>query len=46
NTTFYRSLDSGENWTTKKLPTTRAGWKLLIDPDNPDIIYMGVRSIK
>lgn len=46
NTTFYRSLDGGQNWTTKKLPTTRAGWKLLIDPDNPNIIYMGVRSIK
>lgn len=46
NTTFYSSLDGGENWTTIKLPTTRAGWKLLIDPDNTSIIYMGVRSIK
>jgi len=46
NTTFYRSLDGGENWTTKKLPTTRAGWKLLIDPEDPSVIYMGVRRIK
>ncbi|MDD5071184.1 MAG: hypothetical protein PHQ42_00385 [Patescibacteria group bacterium] len=45
NTTFYRSLDGGTNWATKKLPTTRAGWKLLIDPVNPNIIYMGVRKI-
>jgi len=46
NTTFYRSLDGGANWTTKKLPTTRAGWKLLIDPEDTNIIYMGVRKIK
>jgi len=46
NTTFYRSLDGGENWTTKKLPTARAGWKLLIDPENTDTIYMGVKSLK
>lgn len=46
NTTFYRSLDGGENWTTKKLPTSNSGWKLLIDPQDPSIIYMGVREIK
>jgi len=46
NTTFYSSLDGGENWTSQKLPTTRVGWKLLIDPDNTNIIYLGARSIK
>lgn len=46
NTTFYRSFDSGQSWNVKKLPTTRAGWKLLIDPENPNIIYMGVRALK
>ncbi|MCK4554192.1 hypothetical protein KAU19_04480 [Candidatus Parcubacteria bacterium] len=46
NTTFYRSLDGGENWSTIKLPTARAGWKLLIDPENPSVIYMGVRSLR
>jgi len=46
NTTFYRSLDGGENWTTKKLPTTRAGWKLIIGPENDNIIYLAVREIK
>jgi photosystem II stability/assembly factor-like uncharacterized protein len=45
-TTFYRSLDGGENWTTKKLPTSRAGWNLLVDPKDPGVIYMGVRKIK
>lgn len=46
NTTFYRSLDGGQNWTTIKLPTARAGWKLLVDPEEPNIIYMGARSVK
>ncbi len=46
NTTFYRSIDGGENWSTIKLPTAKAGWKLLIDPENPDVIYMGVRSLR
>ncbi|MBI4812398.1 hypothetical protein HY798_03100 [Candidatus Falkowbacteria bacterium] len=46
NTTFYRSLDGGRNWTTKKLPTTKAGSKLLIDPEDASVIYMGVRAIK
>lgn len=46
NTTFYRSDDGGETWTTKKLPTSWAGAKLLIDPEETDIIYMGVKQIK
>lgn len=45
NTTFYRSLDGGANWTTKKLPTTRAGWTLTIDPNDTSIIYMSVRKV-
>jgi len=45
-TTFYRSLDGGENWTSKKLPSSRAGYKLLIDPKNPNVIYLGVRQVK
>ena len=44
NTTFYRSLDGGENWTTKKLPTSRSGWKLLIDPKDTGVIYLGARK--
>ncbi|MFH1822781.1 MAG: YCF48-related protein [Patescibacteria group bacterium] len=45
-TTFYRSLDGGQSWTSKKLPSTRAGWKLLIDPENPNTIYLGVKALK
>jgi photosystem II stability/assembly factor-like uncharacterized protein len=43
-TTFYRSLDGGKTWSTIKLPTSRAGWNLIIDPQSPNIIYMAVRS--
>jgi photosystem II stability/assembly factor-like uncharacterized protein len=42
-TAFYRTLDGGATWASIKLPTTRAGWKLLIDPEKPNILYMGVR---
>lgn len=45
-TTFFRSLDGGESWSTIKLPTSRAGWTLLINPNDPNIIYMGVRGFK
>ncbi|MEA3398598.1 MAG: YCF48-related protein [Patescibacteria group bacterium] len=45
NTTFYRSIDGGQNWTPSKLPTTRAGWQLLIDPQQPNTIYMGVKRV-
>ncbi len=46
NTTFYRSLDGGINWTTKKLPTPRAGQKVLVNYEKPNIIYLGVKSLK
>lgn len=46
NTTFYSSDNGGETWTSDKLPTSRAGWKLLIDPENTNIIYLGVRKVQ
>lgn len=46
NTTFYRSLDGGINWTSKKLPSNRAGAVLLIDPDQPATIYMAVKQLQ
>jgi len=42
-TTFYHSLDGGKNWISKKLPTSRAGFKLLLDPKNPAIVYLAAR---
>lgn len=46
NTTFYRSTDRGVNWTTIKLPTTRAAVELLINDSKPNELYMGVMSIQ
>lgn len=46
NTTFFSSGDGGVTWTTKKLSTTRAGWDLLINADNPNIIYLGTKKLK
>ena len=46
NTTFYRSLDDGRNWSTIKLPTSRSGWNLVVDPKNDKIIYMSVREFE
>ncbi len=45
-TTFYRSLDGGKTWSTIKLPTSRAGWNLIVDPSSPNVIYMGVRGFQ
>ncbi|MDD4271709.1 MAG: YCF48-related protein [Patescibacteria group bacterium] len=43
-TTFYHSLDGGKNWSAKKLPTGRAGYKLLLDPKNSAILYLAAKS--
>lgn len=42
NNTLYRSTDSGVSWNTKKIPTGRIGSKLLVDYQNPSIIYLGI----
>lgn len=45
NTTFYRSIDGGTSWKPLKLPTDRAGAKLLVDPQNANVIYLAVKTI-
>lgn len=39
---LYRSLDGGENWTVRQLPTNRKIKEIVIDPQNSDLIYVGV----
>lgn len=46
NTTFFHSADGGATWSTKKLPTNRAGRKLLVDFSNPKILYLGTIQVK
>ncbi|PLX20894.1 hypothetical protein C0584_03870 [Candidatus Parcubacteria bacterium] len=45
NTTFFKSSDGGVNWTPQKLPTSRAGWKLLVDPEDPKVLYLGIKAL-
>lgn len=45
-TTFYRSFDGGRNWQTKPLPSKRVPVILLVDPNEPNILYMGVVKIE
>lgn len=44
--TFYSSSDGGKTWKTAKLPTSRAGTALLVDPKDSNLIYMGTRQFK
>lgn len=38
--TFYKSKDGGRQWETKKLPTSRAARGIVIDPTNPNVMYL------
>ncbi len=44
--TFYSSFDGGKNWATKKLPASRAGSALLVDPKNSSLLYLGTRKLE
>ncbi|MAZ72473.1 MAG: hypothetical protein CMC70_04935 [Flavobacteriaceae bacterium] len=37
----YKSLDGGKNWISMGLENTRHIHKILIDPTNPNIVYIG-----
>lgn len=41
-TTFYKTVNGGMNWITKKLPSRRVGRIILFDPRDSDVVYMGV----
>ncbi|MFA5317878.1 MAG: hypothetical protein WC323_00150 [Patescibacteria group bacterium] len=45
NTSFGSTDDGGQEWTSKKLPSTRAGAVLISDPSDSDVVYLGVKSI-
>lgn len=38
---FYRSLDGGKNWTTRKLPSGQLPVYLRVHPEKSDIVYLG-----
>ena len=43
--TFYKTVDGGINWITKRLPTAAAATTLLISPVDSSIIYMGLTNL-
>lgn len=45
-TTMTYSVDAGVTWTAKKLPTTRGGSSLLIDPKDGNIVYLGTIPVE
>ena len=40
----YKSLDGGKTWTHMGLEGTRNIHRLLIDPTNPDVVYVGAQG--
>lgn len=44
--TFYSSSDGGKNWTTRKLPTAKAGSALLVNQKDGNVLYLGTKLIK
>jgi photosystem II stability/assembly factor-like uncharacterized protein len=41
-TTLFRSSDAGETWETRTLPVQGAKTKLLVDPQDGKVLYLGV----
>jgi len=39
--TFYKSMDGGVNWVTKKLPSNTVPTAMYIHPVNPSILFLG-----
>ncbi len=44
-TTFYKTMDGGQNWITKRLPSSAVPVFMQVDPLNPNVIYMGLANI-
>lgn len=44
-TTFYKTVDGGNNWITTRLPSVAVARSMLIDPINNSIIYMGLANL-
>lgn len=45
--TFYKSVDAGATWVTKKVPAVdRGASAIAVDPENNKVIYLGVSEAK
>ena len=43
--TFYKTVDGGQNWITKRLPTGATATYLAVDPVDPNILYLGLSNL-
>lgn len=43
---LYKSVNGGYTWTPKSLPTSRAAFALLVDYDDPNVVYLGAGKLK
>lgn len=43
-TTYYKTLDGGENWITKRLPSKAVPTYLIIDPTDSAVLYLSMRQ--
>ena len=43
--TFYKTVDGGQNWITTRLPTVARPSVLLIDPRQPNLLYLGLAVV-
>ena len=42
--TYYKTVDGGKNWITKRLPAKAVPTYLIIDPTDSAILYLGMRQ--
>lgn len=45
-TVFYKSLNGGANWATKRLPTSRVGSALMVSGKDAAVIFLGTLLVK
>lgn len=46
NKTLYKSIDNGENWITGPIPGKKVPGKILVNPVNSNILYLGMINSK
>jgi photosystem II stability/assembly factor-like uncharacterized protein len=40
--TVYRTFDGGENWLSARMPTKNAPTFMQVDPETPNVVYLGI----
>lgn len=46
NTTLYKTVNGGRDWTSQKLPTGRAAEALIVNKGDSTVLYMGARTLE